>query len=99
MAEDSGAFKTNPVNSGRIPPFVITRRTVATKPHQAENGFQSPDMPLSGRFLASAGKPLRYSRISLIRCALEVSAAPRTQALQCHRVPDGSMAFADFPRR
>jgi hypothetical protein len=25
MAEDSGAFKTNPLNSGRIPAFVMIR--------------------------------------------------------------------------
>jgi hypothetical protein len=99
MTEDSGAFKTNPVNSGGIPPFVMIRRTVATKPHRTENGFCSPDTPLSGRFLASAGKPLRYSRIGLIRCAGGVSGIANTALFSGHRVPDGSMAFADLPQR
>jgi hypothetical protein len=34
------------------------------------------------RFLTNAGKPLRYRQISLIRCALELSAASRTRPIQ-----------------
>jgi hypothetical protein len=43
MAEDSGAFKTNPAKSLQIRHFVITGRTVATKPHQG--GKRLPDPP------------------------------------------------------
>jgi hypothetical protein len=34
MAEDSGAFKTNPANSRQVPAFVKFRNAVAEKPHR-----------------------------------------------------------------
>jgi hypothetical protein len=34
MAEDSGAFKTNPANSRQVPAFVKFRNAVAAKPHR-----------------------------------------------------------------
>jgi hypothetical protein len=40
------------------------------------------------RFLTSVGKPLRYPRISLIRCVREISDASRRRPIQwSHRVP------------
>jgi hypothetical protein len=95
MAEDSGAFKTNQANSRQIRPFYRDPpKGVATKPHRPGKRFPASGRACCGRFLTSVGNPLRYSRISLIRCALAVSDASRTRPIQCHRVPRCSKAFA-----
>jgi hypothetical protein len=47
MAEDSGAFKTNPPNSAGFRHFVMIRQTVATKPHRLRKRFRK-----SGRTFA-----------------------------------------------
>ncbi len=39
MAEDSGAFKTIPVHSPRVPPFVMVGSAVAAGPHRPKNTF------------------------------------------------------------
>jgi hypothetical protein len=95
MAEDSGAFKTNQANSRQIRPFSRDPpKGVATKPHRPGKRFSASARACRRRFLTSVGNPLRYSRISLIRCALAVSDASRTRPIQCHRVPRCSKAFA-----
>jgi hypothetical protein len=43
MAEDSGAFKTNPRNSARFRHFVLTGSAVASKPHRVKKTFLRPD--------------------------------------------------------
>src|SRR6266516_6063824 len=43
MAEDSGAFKTNPRDSARFRHFVMTRQRVASKPHWIKKTF--PGLP------------------------------------------------------
>jgi hypothetical protein len=70
MAEDSGAFKTNPVNSRQIPAFYNDPGT-ALPPSLTGRGnvFRQTRRHHNADFLTSAGKPLRYSRISLIRGA------------------------------
>jgi hypothetical protein len=42
MAEDSGAFKTNPRNSAQIPAFVMPGSAVASKPHRIKKAFPGP---------------------------------------------------------
>jgi hypothetical protein len=90
MTEDSGAFKTNPANSRQIPAFYpgLQRRcNLASPPEEmladTRAGLCAAD------FLTSAGKVLRYSLTSLIRCAPAVSAASRTRPiLWSPRSPD-----------
>jgi hypothetical protein len=49
--------------------------------------------------LANTSKPLRYPRISLIRCALAVPAALGTRQFCRHRVPFDFKAFANDPAK
>jgi hypothetical protein len=42
MAEDSGAFKTNPRNSAQIGHFVIAREAAAKIPQGSKNAIQGP---------------------------------------------------------
>jgi hypothetical protein len=82
MADDSGAFKTNPAHSRQIPAIRGDRgSTVATKPHWLKKRFRHGRRHSRRRFFfTNAGKPLRYSRTSLIRRA-PLSAAPRTRPI------------------
>jgi hypothetical protein len=74
MTEDSGAFKTNPANSGPISAWVIACGPCG---HRAAppgkrifgiaDGILGVDFLKGLGFLTSARRPLRYSRISLIR--------------------------------
>jgi hypothetical protein len=41
MAEDRGAFKTNPPRSDPVSAFVIFLQYVARKPHASKNGFST----------------------------------------------------------
>jgi hypothetical protein len=42
MAEDSGAFKTIPRNSGQIGHFVIAVKAAAKMPHGSKNAIHRP---------------------------------------------------------
>ncbi|MGA2292131.1 hypothetical protein [Bradyrhizobium sp.] len=82
MTEDSGAFKTNSVNWGEISAFCDYRRTPLQR---SRSGYKSPAGSigsLSTRYLTSTGKPLRYSRSSLIRCVRAISGASRMRPVQ-----------------
>jgi hypothetical protein len=46
MAEDRGAFKTNPAKWCRIRHFVIAGRTVAPKPHRLKKLLSGPSRGL-----------------------------------------------------
>jgi hypothetical protein len=47
MAEDSGAFKTNPRNHVRFPSFVMIVNSVAAKPHLVKEAL--PALPTGTR--------------------------------------------------
>jgi hypothetical protein len=51
MAEDSGAFKTNPRNSARNGHFVIVREAAAKMPHGSKNVIHPSDCRLWRRIL------------------------------------------------
>jgi hypothetical protein len=76
LTEDSGAFKTNPVNSQQVPAFVMfparplpSSRTI----QESFSGLSAGDLPRS--FLTNAAKALRYPQAILIRYALAVPVA------------------------
>jgi len=50
MAEDSGAFKTNPRNSARIGHFVITAIAAAKMPHGSKNAVHRPNAAIASEF-------------------------------------------------
>jgi hypothetical protein len=50
MAEDSGAFKTSPPNSGRIGHFVIAVKAAAKMPHGSKNAVQRPIATMGSEF-------------------------------------------------
>jgi hypothetical protein len=82
MAEDSGAFKTNPRNSARFPAFC---NDPAAALHRSLTGLRKRFRPMLQAFtppiVTNAADMLRYSQTSLIRCALAVSAASRTRPI------------------
>jgi hypothetical protein len=60
MAEDSGAFKTNPANSRQIPAIRDNRAcTVAAKPHRPKKRFQDARRHSRRQFSSKLRKPLR----------------------------------------
>jgi hypothetical protein len=76
LTEDSGAFKTNQVNSPQVPAFVMfpARPLPSSRTLQESfSGLPRVDWPRS--FLTNAAKALRYSQAILIRCALAVPVA------------------------
>jgi hypothetical protein len=72
MAEDSGAFKTNPRNSAQIGHFVIACERLRQRYRIAGKCFPAPDLagPLA-YFVTNSFEALRYSRIGLIRGVCE----------------------------
>jgi hypothetical protein len=65
MEEDSGAFKTNPANSRQIPAYYHDPgATLQGNLTGTGNVFRTAAGHSPRRFLTSAGKPLRYSRIT-----------------------------------
>src|ERR1700722_12399939 len=70
MTEDSGAFKTNSANSHQIPALCNVPGGALPRSLTGQgNAFQQGGGRSSRLFLTNAGKPLRYSEISLIRRA------------------------------
>jgi hypothetical protein len=57
MAEDSGAFKTNPRNSARFRHFVMTGSGVASKPHRIKKTFPAHAAAV---YAADCNKRCRY---------------------------------------
>jgi hypothetical protein len=75
MAEDSGAFKTNPRNSARFRRFVMTRQRVASKPHRIKKtfpglprAFTSPICNKRHRYLAVFSNQPDSLRAGGVRC-------------------------------
>src|SRR5665647_2506143 len=100
MAEDSGAFKTNPANSRPISAFSRDREAPLPRSITGPgNVFGQFARHSCLRFLTSAGKPLRYSEIGLIRGALAGSAALRTRPIRWSPRSQCSKAFAEPLRR
>jgi hypothetical protein len=99
MAEDSGAFKTNPRNSARFRHFVLTGSAVASKPHRIKKTFLSPARAYAPPNCNKRHRCLAVFSNRLIRCALAVPAARKRGEFCGHRVPDSSRAFVDIPRR
>jgi hypothetical protein len=58
MAEDRGAFKTNPPRSHPMSAFVIFVQYVARKPHASENGFSTDRAAL---LLPLFNRPQKYA--------------------------------------
>jgi hypothetical protein len=63
MAEDSGAFKTNPRNSAQFGHFIKARPVRGAARHFIQKTLSKYFRHLRRRFVTSAGNPLRYSRI------------------------------------
>jgi hypothetical protein len=64
MADDSGAFKTNPANLRQIRAFCDALQAGLTG---LTKRFRLAFGPKSRRFVTNAGKTLRYPACSLIR--------------------------------
>src|SRR5258705_13195462 len=60
MAEDSGAFKTNPRNSARFRHFVMIRQGVVSKPHRIKKTFPGPPREFAPPI---CNKPHRYPAV------------------------------------
>src|SRR5882672_8088285 len=68
MAEDSGAFKTNPLNSSQIGHFVIARDGCGKDASPSEkHGPLARWRASAAYFVTNSFEALRYSRIGLIR--------------------------------
>jgi hypothetical protein len=66
----------------------------------SKTGAQKFSLGAGSEFLTNGFLRFRYSGFSLIRSDLAVAAAGEAESLcVCHRVPDGSRTFADFPAR
>jgi hypothetical protein len=99
MAEDSGAFKTNQVNSAPIPAFVIARADRCNEAAPAKNAlfglrhgysrFRFNKRPQT--VAVSLNQPDSLRQRGSLRCE-------RGQ-FSGHRVPDGSRAFANIPAK
>jgi hypothetical protein len=76
LTEDSGAFKTNQVNSQQVPAFVMFRARPLPSSRTIQESFSGlPDGDLPRSFLTNAATALRYPQAILIRCALSVPVA------------------------
>jgi hypothetical protein len=95
MAEDSGAFKTNPRDSARFRHFVMTRQRVASKPHRIKKSF--PGLP-SAFAPPICNKRHRYLAVFLNQPDSRRAGGARRVANTVNsvvtRVPDSSKAFA-----
>src|SRR5258706_10162987 len=99
MAEDSGAFKTNPRNSARFRHFVMIRQGVVSKPHRIKKTFPGPPREFAPPICNKRhGYPAVFSNQP---DSLRAGGAPCVaNAANCgHRVPARSRAFADIPSK
>jgi hypothetical protein len=83
MAEDSGAFKTNPRNSAQIGRFVIAREAATKMPHGSKNADYRSIAAFGREF---CNEQVRDVAISSIRPDSPVGIRP---SFCGHRVPFG----------
>src|ERR1700712_2081079 len=99
MQDDSGAFKTNPPNSGPFERFVMTPGRRCSEDSPAGETFSGPEQPAAAPIFNQRRQAVAVSSNQPDSLRAFVCRVANAANFSSHRVPDGSRAFAETLRR